>query len=79
MSGVMSFSSGVMPEPLLYTRFCLCFATVAIPVAQAAPLHWDGTSITADADGGAGIWIAAAEPANWDSAAMGGSFVSRKK
>lgn len=73
MSGIMSFSSGVTPEPLLYTRFCLCFATLAIPVAQAAPLYWDGTSITADADGGAGIWIAAAEPANWNSAAMEGS------
>lgn len=69
----MSFSSSMTPEPLLCARFFLCFVTVAIPVAQATPLYWDGTSTTADADGGAGIWIAAAEPANWNSAAMEGS------
>ncbi|WP_367871560.1 beta strand repeat-containing protein [Luteolibacter sp. Populi] len=42
----------------------------AAPVL-AAPLYWDGTDTTLDADGGAGTWETATT-LNWDSAATGG-------
>ncbi|WP_353567723.1 autotransporter-associated beta strand repeat-containing protein [Haloferula sargassicola] len=40
---------------------------------QATPLYWDGSSTTADADGGAGVWSTAAVPTNWDSEVVAGS------
>ncbi|WP_052573801.1 autotransporter-associated beta strand repeat-containing protein [Haloferula sp. BvORR071] len=46
-------------------------ALFSLPVS-AAPLYWDGTDTTADADGGAGTWDAATTP-NWDSAATAGT------
>lgn len=52
----------------------LCLAALGAPV-HAAPLHWDGSSTGPDADGGAGTWSTAADPANWDSAASAGSDV----
>lgn len=44
-----------------------------LPVARAATLYWDGTSTGPNADGGNGTWSPGQGPANWDSAATGGS------
>ncbi|RYD61342.1 MAG: hypothetical protein EOP83_17265, partial [Verrucomicrobiaceae bacterium] len=63
----------MLPKNPLHTRSLICLAAAALPVVQAAPLYWDGTSTTVDADGGTGVWSTAAEPANWDSDALAGS------
>ena len=47
---------------------------VDISTSSAAPLYWDGTDTTADADGGAGTWDGSAT--NWDDAATAGNPVS---
>ena len=48
----------------------LIFALSAGPVL-AAPLFWDGTTSTADADGGIGTWNTALT--NWDTLGAAGS------
>ncbi|BCU75482.1 autotransporter-associated beta strand repeat-containing protein [Luteolibacter sp. LG18] len=50
--------------------FAAATLTLSVTVSQAATLYWDGTSTTADADGGAGAWNTGT---NWDSAATGGA------
>jgi autotransporter-associated beta strand protein len=42
---------------------------------QAADRYWDGTSTTADADGGTGTWNTTATNLNWDDAETAGNAV----
>lgn len=67
-------------RPLPLSRLSLCLASLAIPPlmssAQAASLHWDGSSTGPDAEGGAGTWSTATDVFNWDTSATGGSDVA---
>lgn len=69
-----------MLKCLTLSRAGWCALSIAVPVylpsARAATLYWDGTSTSADADGGSGIWTKGTDPpANWDTSATGGSDV----
>jgi len=46
-------------------------ASIPFPTLHAATLYWDGTSTTANADGGAGTWVTGGTT-NWDDAAVAG-------
>ncbi|WP_367871012.1 beta strand repeat-containing protein [Luteolibacter sp. Populi] len=52
-----------------FVRSSLVLLAAALPV-HSADLFWDGTDLTADADGGAGVWDTSAT--NWDSLATAG-------
>ena len=59
--------------PTLCALALVTLALSAVP-AVAAPLYWDGTDTTANADGGSGIWDLTTT--NWDTAATGGSSIA---
>ena len=64
-------------KPAILTRSIAALAAFSLTVtaisALAAPLFWDGTDTTANADGGSGIWDLTTT--NWDTLASGGSNI----
>jgi fibronectin-binding autotransporter adhesin len=64
--------------PIVQLRSCaLGLATFALwPATRAASLYWDGSSTSANADGGSGVWSTAVDPANWDTSSAGGTASS---
>ena len=59
--------------PTLCALALVTLALSAVP-AVAAPLYWDGTDTTANADGGSGTWDLTTT--NWDTAASGGADIA---
>lgn len=62
-----------MKTPLFRLRTLAAFITLGLH-APAATLYWDGTDLTADADGGNGTWDSSTT--NWDSLATAGSSIA---
>ena len=68
---VPCFATMKTQRTLRHLAFPLGYACLASGTLFAVPLHWDGTSTSANADGGAGTWDTTTS--NWDSLAAGGA------
>ena len=58
-------------HPIFRPARLVAALALCVPTARAATLYWDGTTTSADADGGDGTWNTALT--NWDTAATGGA------